>query len=140
LNLNKEEQPPHYIFMDKQLHPNYIKSSNLILATLGLGLMNTFFSKEIFSSVQNIATAATTLLFIAGLAYLVRQGKDWVKYLLLVVMILGMFGLPFIFINIIENPVVGVLNIAQTAMQVWAVVLLFKIPKQSGIVPNITNS
>ena len=115
--------------MDKQIHPNYIKSSNLIFGTVGLGLINFFFSSELLNTGQNIATAILTLVIIAGLGFLVRQGKDWVKYVLLVLMVLGLISIPFIITNIVQRPVVGLINIAQTIMQLWATVLLFKVPK-----------
>ena len=115
--------------MVKQIHTNYIKSSNLIFGTVGLGLINFFFSSDLLNTGQNIATAIFTLVIIAGIGYLVRQGKNWVKYLLLVFMIFGLIGIPFIIDNIVQRPVVGIVNIAQTIMQLWATVLLFKIPK-----------
>jgi len=115
--------------MDKQKHPNFIKSSNLILGSAGLGLMNFFFSSEILNNGENIFIAVITILFIIGLGFLVRQGKSWVKYLLLVLTIFGLIGIPFIMNNIIEKPVVGMINILQTIMQVWAMILLFRIPK-----------
>lgn len=115
--------------MVKQIHTNYIKSSNLIFGTVGLGLINFFFSSDLLNTGQNIATAIFTLVIIAGIGYLVRQGKNWVKYLLLVFMIFVLIGIPFIIDNIVQRPVVGIVNIAQTIMQLWATVLLFKIPK-----------
>ncbi len=115
--------------MDKQIHPNYIKSSNLIFGTVGLGLINFFFSSDLLNTGQNIATAILTLVIIAGIGYLVRQGKDWVKYLLLVLMVFGLIGIPFIINNIVQKPMVGIVNIAQTIMQLGATVLLFKVPK-----------
>lgn len=115
--------------MDKQIHPNYIKSSNLIFGTVGLGLINFFFSSDLLNTGQNIATAILTLVIIAGIGYLVRQGKGWVKYLLLVFMVFGLIGIPFIINNIVQKPMVGIVNIAQTIMQLGATVLLFKVPK-----------
>ena len=114
--------------MEKHIHPNYIKSSNLIFGTVGLGLINFFFSSELLNTGQNIATAILTLIIIAGIGFLVRQGKAWVKYLLLVFTILGLIGIPFIINNIIQKPLVGLINIAQTIMQIWAMVLLFMVP------------
>jgi len=117
--------------MDKQIHPNYIKSSNLIFGTVGLGLINFFFSSDLLSTGQNIVTAILTLVIIAGIGFLVRQGKTWVKYLLLVFTVLGLIGIPFIINNITQRPVVGLINIAQTIMQIWAMVILFKVPEKA---------
>lgn len=117
--------------MDKKIHPNYIKSSNLIFGTVGLGLINFFFSSEILNTGQNIAIAILTLIIIAGIGFLVRKGKAWIKYLLLVFTLLGLIGIPFIINNITQKPVVGLINIAQTIMQIWAMVLLFMVPKKT---------
>ena len=117
--------------MEKQIHRNYIKSSNLIFGTVGLGLINFFFSSDVLNTGQNIAIAILTLIIIAGIGFLVRQGKAWVKYLLLVFTILGLIGIPFIINNITQKPVVGLINIAQTIMQIWAMVLLFMVPKKT---------
>jgi uncharacterized membrane protein len=117
--------------MDKKIHPNYTKSSNLIFGTVGLGLINFFFSSDLLNTGQNIATAILTLVIIAGIGFLVRRGKAWVKYLLLVFTVLGLIGIPFIINNITQRPVVGLINIVQTIMQIWAMVILFKVPKKT---------
>ena len=115
--------------MDQLIHSNFIKSSNLIFGTVGLGLINFFFSSDILNSGKNVAIATITLLFIIGIGFLVRRGKHWVKYLLLILTILGLIGIPFIINNILEKPIVGIINIAQTIMQLWAMILLFQVPK-----------
>ena len=128
--------------MDKQPHQNFIKSSNLIFGTVGLGLINYFFSSELLSNGKNIANAVITLLLIAGLAYLVRQGLKWVKYLLLVLTITGLIGMMFMINSIAQKPVVGLIIIVQTIMQTWATVLLFKVPKtiENKTVDNTSSS
>jgi hypothetical protein len=119
--------------LDQQIHSNFIKSSNLIFGTAGLGLLNFFFTSDTLNSGKNIAIAIFTLLFIAVLGFLVRQGKNWVKYLLLILTVLGLFGIPVIIINIIsEKLIAGVITIAQTIMQIWAVILLFKMPRATN--------
>ncbi len=117
--------------MDKQIHPNFIKSSNLIFGSVGLGLINFFFTSNILTSTKNIILATITLLIITGLGFLVRQGKNWIKYLLLVLTIVGLIGIPFILKNTEQEPVVGIINIAQTILQVFAMYLLFRIPNLS---------
>lgn len=115
--------------MQTQVHPNYIKASELIFITAGLGIINFFFSPEILSSGFAIIIAVFTLLFIAGLGVLIKQGFSWIKYLLLALFIFGLLGIPFIIKNITTNPIVGIVNIIQTILQIWALVLLFKISK-----------
>ena len=118
--------------MEKQIHQNFIKSSNLIFITAGLGLLNFFFARYILSNSLNITTAVFTIAFICVIGFLVRQGYNWVKIFLLIITVLGLFGIPFFLNNLIEKPLVGIINIIQTVMQIWAVVLLFQVPKTAA--------
>lgn len=115
--------------MKEHLHSNFIKSSNLIFATVVLGIINFFFSSDTLSSGTNIAVAIITLSMILGLGILVRQGYNWMKYLLLVLTILGLFGISTILTDLTQNPIVGIVSIVQTVLEIWATVILFLIPK-----------
>lgn len=115
--------------MEKKLHENFIKSSNLIFITFGLGLINLFMTTSELVTGTHKAIAITTMLFILGLGYLVRQGFGWVKYLPLVLTILGLISIPVTIMNLGQRPIVGLINVAQTVLQVWAMIILFKIPK-----------
>jgi len=115
--------------MKKQIHSNFIKSSNLIFAVIGVGILNFFFSGNTLSNAANITTEVVTLIMIGGLGLLVRQGYNWMKYILLVLTILGLVGISAILSDLAQNPVVGFESIAETILEVWATVLLFKIPK-----------
>lgn len=117
--------------MFKSLHPNYIKSSNLIFGTVGLGVINLFLSSDILNSGKNIAIAVLTLIIIIGLGYIVRLGKSWIKYLLLVFTILGLISIPATINKLSQSYILGIINIAQTLMQAFAVFILFRIPKPS---------
>ena len=119
--------------MKEQLHSNYIKSSNLIFATVGLAIINFFFLGDTLSNEANIVTGIFTLLFICGLGMLVRQGYAWVKYLLLVLTTLSLILFAFISSNPTQNFVVTIVSIAQTVLQVWATILLFRVPKITEI-------
>lgn len=115
--------------MEKKIHENFIKSSNLIFITFGLGLINLFLTRSELITGTHKAIAITTMLLVLGIGYLVRQGFDWVRYLLLVLTILGLIGIPFTIMNLAQRPIIGLINVIQTALQIWAVVILFKIPK-----------
>lgn len=115
--------------MKEQVHSNFIKSSNLIFASVGLGIINLFFSSDTLSNVVNIVGVIFTLLLICGLGILVRQGYPWVKYLLLVLTTLGLVSMLLLPSNPTHNPVVIIVNIAQIVIAVWATILLFRVPK-----------
>ena len=114
------------------VHPNYIKSSDFIFITVGLGIINISLTPGIFVSPRELITGFFTLAFLVGLALLIRKGIGWIKYLLLVIMIFGIIGIPLMIKILEQNPAVGVINVIQTVFQVWALVLLFKIPKEKA--------
>ncbi len=112
------------------LHPNYIKSSNLIFASAGLGIINFLILPNMQNSVLGIVTIIIVCSFIVGLGFLVRSGKEWVKYLLLALSIIGLvFGFPEMLNMIKINIIAFIINIIQTVFQIWATVLLFKVHK-----------
>jgi hypothetical protein len=114
--------------MKKQAHPDFIKSSNLIFMSIGIGLINFLYVYNVFIDVKNIVIIALTYLLLAVIGYLVRQGKVWIKYLLLIIIVLGVSEAPVIIQNLFEKPLLGVLIIPQTVLQVWALIMLFKLP------------
>jgi hypothetical protein len=118
--------------MEKQLSPNFKKASNLIFGTVGLGLINLFLLRDDLSYGKNLFVVVFIQIIIAGLGYLVRRGYRWIKYLLLVLTVLGLTDVPSIINNLTQKPIIEIINIAQIIMQIWAVVLLFKVPKSMG--------
>jgi len=121
-----------YPIMAPQIDLRYIKSSNLIFGIFGLGLINLYYERHLLTDVKNIAIAVLALLFILATGFIVRIGQNWVKYLLLVLTVVGLIGVPVVLNNIVENPMSGIINVAQTILQIWALILLFRIPKTSN--------
>jgi hypothetical protein len=117
--------------MVKTVHENFIKSSNLFFISAGFGLINLFLTRSELVSTRLIAIAIISILFVVGLGYIIRQGFDWIKYILLVLAGFGLIGIVgVIIINLEKQPLIAVVNIIQTILQVWATVLLFRIPKK----------
>lgn len=117
-------------------HPNHKKSADLIYLSGALGIGNLIWTYQILDSGMKIFIALISLAFVFGIGYLVSKGTEWIKYVLLVILILGLLGFPFIIANIQNKPIFGIINIVQTVLQICALVLLFKIPK-SDITINI---
>lgn len=126
--------------MKKQVHPNYIRASNIIFGSFGIGLLGLFFSDKILSTWQNnifsiwqniffIVIFLIVLFLVAGIGLAVRRGVDSIKYLFIVMTILGIMVIPLRINDLMQKPDHGILVMAQTIMQVWAVILLIKIPK-----------
>ena len=111
------------------IHPNHKKSADLIYLSGALGIGNLIWSYDTLDSGIKIFIALISVAFIFGIGYLVSKGTEWIKYFLLVILILGLLSFPLIIANLKSEPVVGTINIFQTILQIWALVLLFKIPK-----------
>ena len=114
---------------DVIIHPNYKKAAELLYISASLGIGNLIWTYDTLDNGFKIFIAISVLAFGFALAYFTSKGLEWFKYLLLVLLGLGLLGIPFIISEIKNDPVVGVINIVQTILQVWAVILLFKIPK-----------
>ena len=111
------------------IHKNHKKSADLIYLSGALGIVNLIWSYETLDDGMNIFIALVSLALLFGIGYLVSKGTEWVKYLLLVILSLGLLGFPFLIANLKNEPFVGIINIVQTILQIWALILLFKIPK-----------
>ena len=109
----------------KNIHPDYKKAANIWYTSVSLGLINFFIidPKGIFSGIL-------TLLILFGLGYAISKGFDWMKYLLLAMMILGLLIMLLTFLFYTNHPVVTIINIIQTILQIWVLVVLFRIPKE----------
>ena len=123
--------------MQKNIHPNYIKSSYLIFSTVGLGLISLLFSSVLLNTGQNITISMLTLLNVTLISFLVSQGKVWVKYLLVVLAVVGLLGILSIINNFSSKPVIGIINIADVIIQIWAIILLFTVPKNTDYKANV---
>ena len=111
-----------------EVHANYKKAANLIYVSAALGLINVILSPEHINAF-GIIVAIFSLGLIVGIGYLVSTGNEWIKYVLLVLMILGLLAIPYMLLNIVNKPVIGIINIIQTALQIYSLVLLFRISK-----------
>lgn len=117
------------------VHPNYIKASNLTLVTLILGIINIFLGNTPLNNIQTIATLIFTIGFTIVLAYFIRQGYPWMKIVLLVLSITGTLIIIPIWLRMVKDePIVFIINIIQTAIQIWVIILLFKIPKPITVI------
>lgn len=112
--------------MKLSLNPNYIKSSNFIFISVGLGLINFLLSPHILSSKSAMILSIITLslLFIAGL--LVRFQISWIKYLLLALILIGFNSLPsLIKEELTTHPINAIFTILQAITLIYATLLLF---------------
>ncbi|KIC01724.1 hypothetical protein OA88_12380 [Flavobacterium sp. JRM] len=112
--------------MKLSLNPNYIKSSNFIFISVGLGVINFLLSSDILSSKSTtiIGIISLSLLFIVGL--LVRFQISWIKYLLLALILIGFNSFPsLIKEELTTHPINAIFTILQAITLIYATILLF---------------
>lgn len=108
-------------------NPDYIKSSRLIFISAGLGLINVLLTPGIFRTSELVIIVVFTFLFLIAIGLGIYYGLSWIKYILAVLIILGLKSAYTLIIKeLAENPINGILVILQTIAQIWAAVLLFK--------------
>lgn len=112
--------------MEAPLHPNFAKASNLIFLTLLFGAYNLVFV-EPSHGMKQVAFTITGIIMmalIAGCGVGVRKGIVWVKYVYIALAGLGLLGIPVLIQNLAIDPALGVVNLMQCLVQIWAAVLL----------------
>ncbi|HEX8562021.1 MAG TPA: hypothetical protein VF676_03480 [Flavobacterium sp.] len=116
--------------MTEPIHENYVKSSNLIFAVVGVILINLILLPRGFINSYSISLAVIGAIVFASLGLLIRKGLNWTKYVLLTLILLGAVTVPMIVVTFYPASIGGFMNIVQQVLLVWALVLLFRIPKK----------
>ena len=127
--LVNDKKENHEIIVD----PKYKKSAELIYISAALGIGNLIWKYETLDNASKIFIALVSIAFVFGLAYFVSKGIEWMKYFLLVILILGLLSFPLMIANLKNDPVMGIINIIQTILQIWALIILFKIPNREKL-------
>lgn len=120
--------------MNNYLHPNYNKAAKLLFLSGGISILNALFTSDItsvYSHESSTVMLASAVIFV--FAWYVRRGHGWLKYVLLALILVGLFFIQSTVDEVKQNPVGGMVDIATSIMQVWAVVLLFMIPKRVSV-------
>ncbi|PKB16363.1 hypothetical protein [Flavobacterium sp. 5] len=116
--------------MKTSLNTNFIKSSNLIFISAGLGSINFLLSPDILVSKKATILCVMSISLVFAVGLLIRFGISWVKFLLLFLIILGFNSLPkFIKEEFANHPFNAVITVLQSVIQIYATLLLFLKPK-----------
>lgn len=120
--------------MLQSVHPNYIKASNLILITLVLSVISSFFTPNtgIVTPLLKIGVVVLGIIINGLIAYFIRRGSETVKYILLILLLFGLAGIPMMIAVFKTKPVSCVISLLLMAIQVWVIVILFNIPKRNN--------
>ena len=106
------------------MHKKYRISSNLIFLTLVLAILYPF-----LPGIEQMAGMEIfrigSLVLVLGLGILVRLGFVWAKYLLLILVVGQVLGLPDTLVEIGYNPIGGFVSLASTVLLIASVVILF---------------
>jgi len=121
--------------MGKRIHPNYFKASRLIFLAGGLGIVRSFFTYDIISSQSDVGLGVLIGgLLTFGIGWLVKQGHGWIKYLLLGCWIISFFFVDIIIKEWAISPLSSIISLIEIALSIWAMVLMFKVPKTEAFV------
>ncbi|RZL28527.1 MAG: hypothetical protein EOO96_20780 [Pedobacter sp.] len=106
-------------------------SSNLIFASAGIGIISFLYGAATTPDFS-VFGGTISLLVVAGIGLFARTGTDWLKYVLLAFVLFWFCCLPIMIPFYQSQPIIGLVNLAQTILQIAAIVFLFKAPKEKS--------
>jgi len=105
----------------------YSLSSNLILITFLIGIVNLFFYD--YESVQEFVVLIFILILRYFLFILIKRRFEWSKYLLIFIIARSFYRLWVVFADVDAVPVTKINLVLQLLMSVMAFAVLFIFPK-----------
>ena len=99
-------------------------ASKLIYASAAIGMLNALLSFDVFTKQDWIAGFLSMFMIIA-IGVLTAKGYSWVKYLLIVLVVVGLSEFSYVIQDLKEYPINGVLSILMAVLQVIATMTLF---------------
>ena len=131
----EEMQHINFLLRDKEkreeiyIHPNHKMGATLMYVCAGLSLVNmlTTYNNRFFDGF--IVTKILAVAFLAGLGLLISRGIGQVKYILIVTQLFWIFVMLPILLLIKIYPLLVAINLIQRALQIYVMILLFKVPK-----------
>jgi drug/metabolite transporter (DMT)-like permease len=114
--------------MQQSLHPNAIKSSNLLRLSALLVVVDylvqiKFYEKEPFGFVRFFA-----IVILLGVAFALRKKQLWIRWPLLILILIGILGIIFTAFTSIgakQKAYIWCIEILQDIIQLTAAILLF---------------
>lgn len=125
--------------MKRYVSPNFIKASNLILASAGLAIIN-YLLVSGFTAFLALTFVVFTITLLFVIALLIRNGYSWAKWVFIVLTILGLLtvfdAIPAVFK---VNTIAGCIAVLQNVFYVLAVIFLV-IPSKQPLIDSSTQS
>ena len=102
-----------------------------MFATAGLVNVNFLLLPNIDKIPINIFFTVFACSIFVATGFLIRSANLWVKYLIISLIITELaIGFPGMFLIMRVNRISMIINLLQIILQIYAVILLFKIPKK----------
>lgn len=99
-------------------------ASRLIYASAVIGVINSLLSTNVFTPLDYIiGFISISIVVIIGI--LIAKGYSWIKYILLILNIIGLSQFSYVIEDIKEYPINGILSLLTSILQVIATVILF---------------
>lgn len=108
----------------------YSLSSNLILITFLIGIVNLFFYD--YESAEEFVVLIFILILRYALFILIKRRFEWSKYLLILIIARSIYRLCVVFADVDAVPVTKINLVLQLVMSVMAFAILFIFPKMKG--------
>lgn len=103
---------------------NYKKASRLIYASATVGTINALLSFNVFTK-QDWILSALSISFVVIIGLLISKEYSWSKFILLIFVLVGLSGFPYIIKDIKEYPINGILSLLITIFQIIATFIVF---------------
>ncbi|TCD28938.1 hypothetical protein EZ456_01900 [Pedobacter psychrodurus] len=108
----------------------YSLSSNLILITFLIGIVNLFFYD--YKSTQELVIFISILIARYLLFILIKRRFEWSKYLLVLIIVRSVYRLVVVMGNVDIHPVTKINLSLQAIISILAFAILFIVPKLKG--------
>jgi hypothetical protein len=104
---------------------NLIKASNLLFISAGISLV-TLIVFLVLPVAVSIISSVVSISLVLVLAFFVRAGFEWARYLFALIVILNAIGAPFMASVLAGYPLLLAVYTIQVIIHVYAAVLMFR--------------
>lgn len=133
-NYLKAQQETQTEFQEKikipsDLHPNIKLASNLLYASIPLGMINFFLlsNMQLITGTKELLTAIFTWALMGAFGYWLRTGSKTSRTVVLVISIIGFIPALPVMIGLFQlNILTGIVSLCLNTISIYVLVLLFK--------------
>jgi hypothetical protein len=108
------------------IHPNHTKAARLLYLSAVLYVPTMILNADRLDNVFGIIVSVVTLMLITAIGYAASRGSNNIKFLLLVILIVGLGAVPSMLFRLFVEPFIGIIEIAGAVLQFYALVLWFQ--------------